>query len=324
MNKLKNRFSITLLIALLTMVTIRDDCSADLSAKLLNAWGFTRTTTTIEHLDHGHYHNTQVTSGWNSSRYTTFTVSPEVIWTINPINTYVKLLANVGWVIDGRNIEYPLRWDLDGDTRGFGVEVGYIWDVCGLFSLLPCVGFDYDIYDLKLQNQEFSHRNIGSYIRQNGNKSHTLLYFPYIGFEVDFKSKLFNEYDVQYSVSYNLGYGGGHNRNSVNHTVITDLPSTTRNGNYTKYRDLIQHDLEFTVDYSPSKKWVVSLEFDYNIYYNTHKLPLKYNHNSDLVAAGQYTHSQYHRVSDLVSHEYSLIFEIVYNLSGDGGTFISH
>jgi len=316
MDKFMARFSIALMTALL----IHSPCFADLTGKLLNSFSFSTTTSTIQHLDHGDYTNTQVTSDWTSNRdISVYSIGPELIWSSK--HSYVKVLGTYGWVIDGKSKVYPFNWQVEGNTAGFDVEVGAIWNVCELFNFLPCIGFQYNVYHSKIRNQEFFHRDISSYLPQNGNKSRTLLYFPYIGFEVDLSSELFCR-KVQYSINYNLGYGGGHNRLHVPHTVITDLPSTSRYGSYTRYHNLVMHDLELAVTYSPADKWSLSLEFDYNVYYNTRKLPVKLQHERELVAAGQFTRTQYHRVSDLVGHEYSIIFKIAYAITGEGGTYI--
>jgi len=321
MDKLRNSF--IWLITLVQILGVHTTCSADLTFKLLNGFSFTKGNTTIENLDHGKYKHTQVTTSWFSNRVTTYSISPELLWTNKSTNTYVKLLGTYGWVIDGKNRQYPFHWKLDGNTKGFEVEAGYICDVKGLFTFIPCIGFTYNLYDTKIKHQRFSHRNIGSFIGQNGNKNRTLLYFPYIGFEIDVKSQIC-KYDVIYSLSYNLGYGGGHGRNKVSHTVITDLPSTSRYGSHFKFRDMVSHDFEFAIAYSPAKKWVLALLFDYNVYYNTKKLPLKLDHKHALVKKAQFTKSQHFAVSDVVAHEYSVIFEIAYSLTGEGGTFISH
>lgn len=318
-------FLVTLLIVLLQ---IGSSCYADLAFELQNSFSFTKISSTTQHLDHRNYANTQVTSGWSSSRSTSYTISPEVIWTVNSINTYFKLAPSYSWIFDGKTKDYPFKWDVEGNSKGIEIEAGYIWKVGGLFNFIPCIGFLYDIYDTSIHHQRFSHQNIGSYIRQNGNKSHTTLYFPYIGFELDFKTKLFCKHEVQLAFTYNFGYGGGHGSNSVRKTVITILPSTSRFGSNVKYHDLINHDFEFAIAYSLSKKWTLALEFDFNVTYNTKKLPLKYHHNRELVAKKQFTRSQYHVISDFESHTFGILFIIVYNFSGKGGggegAFISH
>lgn len=322
MDKLIKHFSIALLMVL---GGSHNPCSADVSLKLYNSFSFTKSTSTIEHLDHKNYINTQVTSGWTEAKeVTTYAITPELLWFINSINTYVECAVNYGWVLGGRNKNYPFRWDIDGDTKGCAIETGYLLDVCERFTFIPHVGFNYNVLDTKIKHQEFSNNNIGSFISQNGNKTHTSLYSPYIGFEIEFKSKICDK-DIQCSFDYSLGYITGHGRTKVHHVVITDLASTSRYGSHVKYRDIISQDFEFSIAYSPAKKWVLALEFDYNYYYNTKKLPLKLQRNKELVAAGQFTASQFHRVSDLVAHSYAIIFVIGYRLSGEGGgAFISH
>lgn len=320
----RNQFSVTLLIVLLQIVFLHNHCSGDLAYELSNAFVFSKTTTTVEDLDHGKYNETQVTTGWTSNKEVSyFVLSPELIWTIKPISTYLKGSVGYGWQLGGKSISYPLRWDIEGYLKEFNIESGYLWDVNKAFTFIPLAGLNYTFTSAKIKHQKLFHSSINSFISQDGNRTQTSLYSPYIGFEIDFKSKFYNKYDVQFSFNYNVGYGWGHGRTKVHHHVITELPSTTRNGSHVKYRDILTHDLEFAVAYSPYKNWTVALEFDYNITYNTHNLPLKLNHHRELVEANQFTRSQHHVVSDFVSHQYGVYLNVVYGSEGEGA-YISH
>lgn len=324
MDRLKNKFLVTLLAALLQIGSVHNSCSADVEFELQNNFSLTTLSQTTQNLDHCNYNNTQVTSGWVSNEdVVSYNIIPELIWTIKPINTYVKLNGSYGWILSGTNIEYPFRWDIDGNSKGCELEVGYIWDLGG-FSFLPCIGFEYSNYHSTIRNQRLFHSTNGSFISQNGTKSNSSFYIPYIGFEVDFKTKFLNKYDLQWSFNYNIGYGWGTGRNTVHPTVITILPSTSRFGSTLTYEDLINHYFEYAVSYSATKHLTISLEFDFNTIYNTHALPLKFDHNDEIVAAGQFTDSQYHVVSDYESHTYSVMLSFVYNFGGNEGTFISH
>lgn len=320
MYNFRKLISKAILAGLLPMTT----AFADLSFFLDQSFNFTKTSATIENLDHGKFSGTQATTGWKETRnLTTYLIAPEVVWIDSKrTNIYVKLQGNYGWVTDGQFYNYPLRWDIDGDTKGFDIESGYLKKVNDRFTLIPFVGFEYTVNDTKIKHQHFVHTSPDSFISQNGTKTRTDLWFPYIGIEIDFNTPLWCNQNLQYSISYQIGYGGGHGRDRVHHTIITDNPSTSRFGSHIKYEDMISHDFEVAAFYNVGKGWLIGLEFDYNTTYNTKKLPLKYKHNREIVKAGQFTPSQYHRVSETISQTYSVILSAIYNFSGESGVVV--
>jgi hypothetical protein len=192
-------------------------------------------------------------------------------------------------------------------------------NVCDRFKFIPYVGYQIDFDNLKIKGQHFGHTSPSSFVSQNGNKSFNALYFPYIGVEFDFIAHFCNCYDIQFLTSYQFGYGWGHGRNTVHRFHLTDNPETSRYGNHLKYRDMISHDFEIGAAYNIDKKWQIKLNLDYNTIYNTHKLPLKFQHNDEIVESGQFTPSQRHYVSETISHKYSIILGIIYNFSGESG-----
>ena len=80
--------------------------------------------------------------------------------------------------------------------------------------------------------------------------------------------------------------------------------------------------LSWVAAYNVNKNWQVALEFDYNITYNTHDLHYRLERNDEIVETGQFTPSQYHVVNDYVNQNFGIIFNLIYNFSGEGGTYI--
>ncbi len=306
---------LTLLLATLLPVST---CSAELSFRLNQFFTFTKTNNIIEHLDHDKFVFTACTTDWTSSRdFTTYILEPEFIWVNKSKTWYAKASGNYGWVISGKVKTYPIVWNVDGNTKGFYIETGYIKNMYDRFDLIPFIGYQYDVYDTKIKHQHFNHETPDSFVSQNGNKNRTTLWFPYIGIEIDFKSRLLTCVDIQYAISYQIGYGGGHGRNKVPFFFVTDNPATSRYGNHIKFRDMINHDFEIAAFYAVTKSWQIGLEFDYNITYNTHRLPVKLQRNREVVKSGQFTPTQYHRMNDYVAQNYSLILGVIYNFGGE-------
>lgn len=293
------------------------------SVEVKNSFNFGRGDATIEHLDRHRFKGTAATTEWTASRdLYTYLITPEVIWENPDWHVYATASVDYGWLIDGKSKNNPLKWNLHGTEWGFSFEVGYIMDVCKRFTFLPHIGFSWDETRVRLRHQKETHINPTCFRSQNGNRITTLIYYPYIGFELDFGTTLWNCKKVQVSMTYDIGYGAGHSRTSVRHPVINDSPATSRLGNHFKMRDMIYQDWEVAFTYEPAKHWRVALEFDYSIYYNTHKLPLKFRNNDAIVRSGQFTRSQFHRVSDLTLQTYSLTLVLNYSFGDKEGAWI--
>jgi hypothetical protein len=209
-----------------------------------------------------------------------------------------------------------------GHTNDFTLEAGYIMNVNDRFKLVPHIGYIYGITHSKIRHQKEFHGNPSSFVSQNGNKTDDTLWFPYIGLELDFNYKLCGCYDIQLTTNYEFGYGGGHSNTSVPHFIATDDPNTSRYGNHVKYRNMVSHDFEIGAAYNLSDAWLLGVTIDYINIYNTSKLPVKLQRNQDLVAAGQFTPTQYHRINDYTSQTYAITFSLVYSFSGKGGVWI--
>lgn len=298
-------------------------CYGGFIFELQDSFFFTKNNQTVEHLDHGNFEGTAATTDWTANKkFTAYVISAKALYLDKCTNLYGLVRVNYGWIEGGRVLSYPLRWDSDGYSKGYALEVGHTMDVCGLFNFNPYVGFLYGIVNTTIKNQHFAHVSPDSFVKQNGNKSRTALGFPYVGIEIDFKTRFRDWYDVNFFASYQFGYGSGHGTNTVPHFFVTDNPATSRYGSRVKFRDLINQDFEIGAFYSFAKNWSIGLKLDYNATYNTHKLPLKLQRNSEIVEAGQYTPSQYHVVSDYTSQSFGIIFSLVYNLDGEGGAYI--
>lgn len=296
-------------------------CFADVSFKLDNSIEFTKSNLTVEHLDHGNFRGTAATTDWIANKeFKTFVLKPELYWVGKKF--YVLGAVNYGWVLSGNTCSYPQAWDDNGHTKGFEVETGYIISFHDRFKLVTYVGYEYQISNTKLKHQHLTHSSPQSFISQNGNRSETLLYNPYIGIEFDFKARLWGCHDMQFLVSYQFGYRAGHGRNKVHDTVITDNPNTSRYGSTIKFRDIISHEFEVAGFYPLGKHWQIGLELDYFTAYNTHRLPLKLHHNEEIVEAGQYTRSQFHKVNDYNTQTFSIILAVIYNFSGGTQTIV--
>ncbi len=296
-------------------------CFADFSFKLNDLVTFSKTSQTIEHLDHDDFEGTAATTDWIANReFVTYLIQPELIWMNKEF--YVKAVGTYGWVLTGNVCKYPLGWHGNGNTKGLDLEVGYMMDICKRFTFIPFIGFVYNIAYVESNHQHLLHNNPDSFLSQNGTRSYTTLYYPYIGIEFDFKTHIWEKHDLQCFLSYQFGYGGGHGRTRVPHTFITDNPATSRYGSNTKYRNIISNEVEIGAFFAVDKYWQIGLELDYLVSYNARKLPLKLQHNKKIVKAGQYTPSQYHRVSDYTSQAFSVIFSVIYSFSGKGGTIV--
>lgn len=320
MNKFGNSFSKTILA---TVLLISNSCWAGFTFELENIFNFTKTDMTVENLDRGEFEGTACTTGWTSNReFVTYLLNAELIYMDSTLPIYVKVAADYGWVINGRVIEYPLSWDAEGHENDYNFETGYIMDVNKRFKFIPHIGFEYDAVRAKITNQHFTASNPSSFVDQSGNGSSTTLYYPYIGVELDFTSRIWNRYDLQFSTTYEIGFVNGSDHKTVPYFFVTDDPSTSRYGSHIKYRDMISQNFEIAVAYNLNKKWQINIEGAYNIIYNTHKLSLDLDGNEEIVEAGQFTPSQYHVVSDYTTRGYALLFSLVYQFSGEGGTYV--
>lgn len=333
-----DKFRLTAFLALLLPVA---SSFADVFFKLEDGFAFTKTNFTVEHLDRGNFEGTACTTdGKSDKEFITYLVVPELFWIDSDLNMYAKVKASYGWLTTGKVNSPPLRWNVDGHEKEFELEMGYIQNVCDRFELVPFVGFEYNTFHTKIHHQHFGHSNPSSFVSQNGNKSDLTLYFPYVGLAFDFESRFWSCHKVLFSIGYQFGYGRGHSRESVPDHLhspgicagsccedacdpplgpITDNPATSRYGSYAKFRGMINHDFELEAFYEIAEGWQIGLQLDYNITYNTHKLPLKYKHNKEIVIEGQYTPTQYHRITDFTTQTYSILFSIVYNFSGKNG-----
>gem|GEM_PF-6465154 len=331
MNKSRMRLSIAVMTAILHLIlmpsslvgwSFDSNSLAGWSFEVKNGFSFGRGDTTVEHLDRNRYKGTAVTTEWTAGRnLCTYLITPEVIWQNADWHVYATANVDYGWLIDGKFKNNPLEWKAHGSEWGFSFEAGYVLNVCKRFTLLPHIGFTWDETRYRFKHQKETHINPTCFRSQNGNRNTTLIYYPYIGFELDFTTTLWNCKKIQISLEYNVGYGAGHGRTSVRHPIINDSPATSRLANHTKYRDMIYQDFELAFAYGLTDHWRVALELDYSVYYNTHKLPLKFKHNDALVREGQFTRSQYHRVSDVILRNYTATLVLNYSF-GTEGTWI--
>lgn len=320
MSNFRISLSKAILTAVLPMLSIQTSCLASWSFQLNNSFNFTKANQTIEHLDRNRYIGTAVTTDWSSSRnYTTYTLTPEVIWQSADIPVYVLASGSYGWLFEGHLKADPLKWNVDGTEKGFTVEFGYIMDVCKRFSFLPHVGFYWDQTDTRLKNQRETRPNPTCYISRNGTRTSNLFYVPYIGFELDFTTLLCNCEKVQVSTLFDLGYwGAGHARTTVPRTFITDSPATSLYGSRITYSNMFYHNWLLAFSYEVTKQWRGALEFNYYASYNTHKLPVKLKHNKEIVRSGQFTRSQYHRASEVNARTFGVVLVLNYSLGGEG------
>lgn len=323
MNKIRMNISIAMLTALVFMQT---NCSAaGWSFQLLNSFNFTKSNLTLENLDHRRdYRGTAVTTDWTANRkFTTFLLTPEVIWQSPDCPVYLLAAGSYGWVFDGHVKRDPLKWEVNGTEKGFVLEAGYIMDVCKRFSFLPHIGFYWDRTDIRLSDQKETRPNPTCYISHNGDRISNLIYTPYIGFQLDFATELWNCEKIQISTLYDIGYwGSGHAKTRVRHTVINDTGASSRYGNRIKYEDMFYQNWLVALAYNFTKYWRGAVEFNYYSFYNTHKLPVKLSRNRDIVRQGQFTRSQFHVASEAVSRTYSIVFLINYSFGGTEGVFI--
>lgn len=317
MSKIRVSLSIAMLMAMLQVTP--SNCWASWSFELGQAFTFSKNSATIENLDKGNYEETQVTTAWTKGRDVNYSLIPEVIWQNSDWNVYGLLSGTYGWTYSGKQIGDALEFNTDGTTKGFSLEAGYIMDIDKRFTILPHVGYNWALADIRLKHQRERRPNPICFISQNGNRISSLIYYPYIGVEFDWVTELCCSKTIQFALLYNFGFlGAGHLRNSVPYTFITDSGATSRFGSLVKYRDLINHTMEFEMVYEFAKQWRGALEFSYSMTYNTHKLPIRYKHNKEIVKQGQFTASQYHVMSQTTLQQIAVIFVLNYSLSGEG------
>lgn len=298
-------------------------CWGDLTFEFQTEVDFTKTTMTTDNLDHRCFEGTNYTGAWTDNKnFTTYVLNGQVIWVPTDTQFYGLVSGSYGWIGTGRVDNYPLQWYSRGHTEELQGEVGYIMNVCDRFKFIPHVGFDYNVVRTHLSHQREAHKNPTSFVSQNGNKSKTTFYSPYLGFEVDFTSRFFDCTDIQFQLSYDLGYIYGQGKDTVHHFLATDQVASSRYGRHIKYRDLISHDFQVGAAYALCEKWLVGLTLEYEMIYNTHNLSTKLERNQALVKAGQFTKSQYHEISDYFSQNYAITLSLIYNFSGKGGTWI--
>lgn len=300
-----------------------NSCYANFTFVLRDSFNFTKNNYTIEHLDKNEYKKAAYTSDWRATReFSTYLLDGRVIWS-DPSHFYALLGLNYGWVLGGKNIEGPNRWDVCGHATGFKVEAGYIMDVCGCFNFIPSLGFRYALTHTEIKHQRTIHSNPNCYAHRSGDKTDSLLYFPFIGFELASSTQITDCEKIQLALGYELGYGGGHSHVKVPHIIITDNPATSRYGSHVKFRDMVYQQFSLATSYAFAKHWQVGLEFDYSTTYNTHRLPVRLQHNERIIKAGQYTRSQRHVMSQNFYQTFSVVLGIAYSFGEGGGTWIT-
>jgi hypothetical protein len=312
-------------LAMLAVLLAHTSClAAGWSFQLNNSFNFTKANLTVEHLDRCRYEGTAATTDWTSSRnFTTFLLSPELIWQSPDYPVYALATGSYGWLFDGQLKNDPLKWDVDGTEKSFTLEFGGVVNVCQRFTFLPHLGFYWDLVDTRLKKQRETRPNPTCYISNNGNRSSTLFYVPYMGFEIDFTTELWNCRKVQISTLYDIGYwGSGHIRNTVPSTVITNTPANSRYGSHVTYSNMFYQNWLVALVTDFSKQWRGAIEFNYYTFYNTHKLPVKLKHNRAIVESGQFTRTQYHVASEAYIRTISLVFVLNYSFGGSEGAFI--
>jgi hypothetical protein len=313
MNKFRNIFPQAIVMAGLAFST----CWADLSFALKDRFDFSKFSTTVEDLDEGFFEGTAATSDWLESKENiTYTLKGDLTWISPEWHVYGKVSGEYGWLFTGTNVDYPLQWNVNGHGWGYAFEGGYIYNACAGFDVIPYIGFTQNVTSSMIKHQRYSHRSPTCFVSRNGSKSRLWLYTPYIGAGLAWQTEFCDKYKLNFGLSYDIGYTGGHGHNKTPYFFATDIGNSSIFGSKTKYRNLITHSFEFTSGYSINKKWQVGMNLVYTTTYNTNNLRTRFQRNNDLVDAGLFTDTQYHRISDYISQTFSVTFAIVYNLTG--------
>lgn len=288
-------------------------CWASLDLRIVDSFNFSKSSSTIQNLDTNNFQGTAFSSDWSSTQeYTTYSIRAVAIWLNECTHFYGLAHGSYGWVIDGDQLDYPLHWDLDGNTQEAQIEIGYIYNVCNRFDFIPHIGYSYEKINSKFKHQKEIKPNPSSFSDRNGNKTHQWLFAPYIGLELAFQPTFCNCFKVEISAKYELYYGYGRGRTTVREFFVTDDPNTSLYGNHVKFRDIISHEIGLYIGHKFSDCFKAYLEFDYVNTYNTHNLPVKLQHNKQIVASGQFTPSQYHVMSDYNYETYSIRLGLSY------------
>lgn len=316
MNMLRKSVSKIVLFSCSLMIIYFNVCEGGVTLVLQDSVRISKSISTTETLDHGKFAGTACTTGWSSKQHSVSTgISARLIWQQESSPFYVQASTRYGWAFNGTQHSYPLNWDLHGNSWGYGLGAGYSKKIGKRFGFSLFGGLSYGVGQSTTTHQRSGHKNPSSFASSNGDKTIDKLYNPYVGFGLDFSKNFFNKYTVSFAVSYDVGFVFGLGKTKVPYLLITNNPATSSYGSRTKYSDVISHDFEIGTAYSISEHWRVSLKLDYSTTYNTHKLPVKLQHNDAIVKAGQYTPTQYHVVSDSASEVYTVIFGVVYDFS---------
>lgn len=320
MKNLFSLFSKSLSLGLVYSGLLFNTSWAELTLEVKNSFAFSKSDITILHLDKNRYKGTAATSDWLSNKNgVTYLFKGIALW-IDPSNYYFEAEGFYGSQFQGTAKAYPLSWDVHGNEKGFVVETGYIYKLNEKLSLIPQIGFSYTQYDSKLSHQRNQFVSPNYYVGTNGDKNNSLIYYPYIGFELSFPGQI-GCYKYQLSTSYDLGFAAGYSKVTVPHYFVTDIPSTSRYGSRIKLRNMLSHDFDVILSHAFAKHWQYALQFDYNLTYNTSRLPVKLQHNKRIVQAGQYTATQYHVCDKNISQVWSITFNLVYNF-GETSVFV--
>lgn len=309
MNKTKNRVTIAALVAFSQAMLLCNTCAADeYFFKVKNRFGFAKNSGTVEDLDSNNYIATGYTSSWTLDKeYYTYSIIPQIGWISDCWDIYAKVQGGYGWLISGREINYPLRWHKHGHLWNINPEIGYLWKICDWFVFAPQIGGTYGETHYKINHQRFSHVSPICFIDQNGTKEITKAWLVYIGFDMNW---IGCEWEI--GMTYDFGYGGGRGTNVVRRVFITDSAPHTLIGSHVKFEDMI--DQYFSVRFARTFccNWTVELKGEYEVNYAMHALPLKYQDNDELVRAGLFLPSQFHRLNDVIYQSYAILLEFGY------------
>ncbi len=312
---IRNRLSLAMMCVSMTLAT--KTCSAAIDEfsvqqhwnfELKNIVRWSKSTSVIEDRDTNNFLGTGFTSAWTENKKLfSYGLSPSVVWyDVNTAHCYVKVQGAYNWITSGKQISYPNSWQVTGNAQSANLEAGGILLV-NKFTFFPHLGFQYTHTSTRLHHQRQTDISPIFFIDRDGTKSRSDLFFPYIGIDCTYSWG-----HLVIGMEYEISYGFGNATTTTKKTVITDIGSSSLYGSRIKYRNLIGRVFEVYADYSFLTNWHAGVTANYDVVYNTNRLPVKYKHNKELVAAGQFTPTQYHTLTEYNVRNYSFTFKIGY------------
>ena len=234
-----------------------------------------------------------------------YVVGAKGLWDDPCTHVFVKGKAHYGWINDGsyRDLELD-EAHLGGNSFDASGGVGYNFNFCNRFSLIPLVGFSYDF--IRLQAINSPPTDIGFSVKTEKRKFSW--YGPWVGFDLLLRSSLYSYDDLLFDIGYEFHYGWSRTKLSVDLDANENSPIWPYR---THFRDMLGQVFHVDGCFFLCPQWTLGLSLQYTYWYNTHKM----RSNVPTVFApafGATTEGTSQYIPDFTWHSFMVMFSIGY------------